>query len=116
MKATWALAVPVLLLGGPARAADRPNIILMLADDQGWHGYADGDGDTGNEEAYRFTDPNPVDLFGMAGRATAFMKKAKQAGQPFYVQLSWHALHAPGNALKATAAKYAHLGDAKRAE
>jgi arylsulfatase A len=80
------------------------------------HGYDDGDGDTGNEEAYKFTDPNPVDLFGMATRAAGFMGKAKATGQPFYVQLSWHALHAPGNALKATAAKYAHLGDSKRAE
>ena len=25
------------------------------------------DGDTGNENAYKFTDPNPVDIFGMAG-------------------------------------------------
>ena len=34
----------------------------------GEHGYDEHDGDTGNESALRFTDPNPVDLFGMADR------------------------------------------------
>jgi len=33
------------------------------------HGYDEHDGDTGNENAYQFTDPNPVDIFGMAKRA-----------------------------------------------
>lgn len=32
----------------------------------GQHGYDEHDGDTGNEQAYKFTDPNPVDIFGMA--------------------------------------------------
>jgi arylsulfatase A-like enzyme len=79
------------------------------------HGYDEHDGDTGNEHAYEFTDPNPVDLFGMARRAEAFMEKSRKAGKPFYVQLSWNALHAPENALKATLAKYAKLtGDDER--
>ena len=73
------------------------------------HGYDAGDGDTGNDEAYRFTDPNPVDIFGMAARAEAFMKASRDAGQPFFVQLSWNALHASENALEATLAKYARL-------
>lgn len=73
------------------------------------HGYDESDGDTGNEHADRFTDPNPVDIFGMAERAGAFMKKSKAAGRPFYIQLSWNALHAPQNALEATKAKYAKL-------
>src|SRR4051794_38161793 len=41
MKAIWVLAAAALLPGGgPARAAGpgRPNIILMLADDQAWNG------------------------------------------------------------------------------
>jgi len=75
----------------------------------GKHGYDEHDGDTGNEEAFQFTDPNPVDIFGMAARAEAFMQKNATAGKPFYVQLSWNALHAPGNALKATMAKYEQL-------
>lgn len=70
------------------------------------HGYDESDGDTGNEQAFKFTDPNPVDIFGMAERAEKFMAKSKQAGKPFYIQLSWNALHASENALKATLAKY----------
>jgi len=81
----------------------------------GEHGYDDHDGDTGNEQAFAFTDPNPVDLFGMAKRTEDFMRRAKEAGKPFYVQLSWNALHAPGNALEKTKAKYAALaGDGDR--
>lgn len=81
------------------------------------HGYDESDGDTGNEEAFKYTDPNPVNIFGMAKSAAAFMEKSKKAGKPFYVQLSWNALHAAGNANKATLAKYEKLlGAGKRAE
>ncbi len=72
----------------------------------GRHGYDEHDGDTGNENAAAFTDPNPVDIFGMAERAEAFMARSKREGKPFFIQLSWNALHAPDNALKATLAKY----------
>ena len=75
----------------------------------GEHGYDEHDGDTGNEQALRFTDPNPVDIFGMAARAENFMEKNTKAGKPFFIQLSWNALHAPGNALHATMAKYEKL-------
>ena len=70
------------------------------------HGYDAGDGDTGNEHASRFTDPNPVDIFGMAERAEAFMARCHREGRPFFVQLSWNALHAPENALRSTLARY----------
>jgi arylsulfatase A len=73
----------------------------------GQHGYDEHDGDTGNETASQFRDPNPVDIFGMADRASAFMAKSQAAGKPFFIQLSWNALHSPGNALEATRAKYA---------
>jgi arylsulfatase A-like enzyme len=72
----------------------------------GARGYDEHDGDTGNENAYQFTDPNPVDIFGMATRAEEFMEKSQKAGKPFFIQLSWNALHASENALKATIAKY----------
>ena len=75
----------------------------------GAHGYDEHDGDTGNENAFKFTDPNPVDIFGMADRAAKFMEKNKQANKPFYIQLSWNALHAPELAMKATQAKYEKL-------
>jgi len=69
------------------------------------HGYDESDGDTGNEQASRFTDPNPVDIFGMAARADAFMARNARAGRPFFIQLSWNALHAAENALAATRAR-----------
>ena len=72
----------------------------------GRHGYDEHDGDTGNDNAFQFTDPNPVDIFGMAERAEAFMARSSRAGKPFFVQLSWNALHASENALRATLAKY----------
>ena len=72
----------------------------------GAHGYDEHDGDTGNENAFKFTDPNPVDIFGMAERAAKFMEKSKKTNTPFYIQLSWNALHAPELAMKATQAKY----------
>ncbi|NBW97186.1 MAG: sulfatase, partial [Planctomycetia bacterium] len=79
----------------------------------GRHGYDEHDGETGNENAYRFVDPNPVDIFGMAERAEAFMARNKAAGRPFFIQLSWNALHAAENALTATLAKYREkFGDA----
>jgi arylsulfatase A len=75
----------------------------------GTHGYDEHDGDTGNEQAFQFTDPNPVDIFGMAQRADEFMEKNSKAGKPFFIQLSWNALHAPENAMKASLAKYERL-------
>ncbi len=76
----------------------------------GRHGFDEHDGNTGNEHAFKFSDPNPVDIFGMCDRAAKFMKSSKEAGKPFYIQLSWHALHAPDNALKVTLAKYKDKG------
>lgn len=72
----------------------------------GEHGYDEHDGDTGNENAFQFQDPNPVDIFGMAERAEKFMARSQKAGKPFYMQLSWNALHASENAMKATMVKY----------
>ena len=71
------------------------------------HGYDESDGDTGNRDADRFVDPNPVDIFGMGERAVAFMEKNAKAGKPFFIQLSYHALHVPGNANRATKEFYA---------
>ncbi len=70
------------------------------------NGYDESDGDTGNRDADAFVDPNPVDIFGMTERATAFMEKQSRAGKPFFVQMSYYALHLPENALRATRAFY----------
>lgn len=75
----------------------------------GEHGYLEHDGDTGNEQAIKFVDPNPVDIFGMAERAEKFMAKSVREKKPFYIQLSWNALHASQNARPATVAKYKKL-------
>jgi arylsulfatase A len=83
----------------------------------GKHGYDEDDGNNGNEYAHQYADPNPADIFGMAKRAAVFMEKQSRAGKPFFAHMSWHALHAPQNALKATLAKYQQRiggGNAKR--
>ncbi|MEO0515308.1 MAG: sulfatase [Planctomycetota bacterium] len=76
----------------------------------GNHGFDDSDGNLGNEASSQYRDPNPVDLFGMAERAESFMKQARDKGQPFFIQLSWLALHSPDNALKSSIAKYENAG------
>jgi arylsulfatase A-like enzyme len=75
----------------------------------GEHGYDEHDGDIGNEVAENYHDPNPADVFGMAERALGFMKKAKDRDKPFFIQMSYHALHAPLNASAENKAKYAKL-------
>lgn len=70
------------------------------------HGYDVSDGDTGNRDADQHIDPNPVDIFGMNERAEAFMKQRAGTQKPFFMQMSYYALHLPENALKATRAFY----------
>jgi arylsulfatase A len=79
----------------------------------GSHGYDEHDGDTNNQDAIRFVDPNPVDIFGMSNRANAFMEKYTKAGKPFFIQLSYHALHHAENALAITLQKYESLPKGK---
>ena len=76
----------------------------------GAHGYEAHDGDTSNNDAAPFVDPNPVDIFGMVERTEAFMERAKQEGRPFFAQLSFHALHYPQNARAATLARVEERG------
>ena len=73
------------------------------------HGYDESDGDTSNEDAAPHVEPNPVDIFGMGTRAADFMKKSQQAGKPFFIQMSYNAVHYPQNATKALLEKYAAL-------
>ncbi|MBT7924134.1 MAG: sulfatase-like hydrolase/transferase [Opitutae bacterium] len=78
----------------------------LAGDGPGKHGYDEHDGDTGNKDAAPFKDPNPVDIFGMGRRANAFMEKSVKTGKPFFIQLSYHALHYPENAFEETKQKY----------
>ena len=72
----------------------------------GNHGYDVHDGNTGNQDAAPHVDPNPVDIFGMSRRANAFMEENTKAGKPFFIQLSYYALHYPQNALASTRQAY----------
>jgi len=73
------------------------------------HGYDKSDGATGNEHAANFPPPNPVDIFGMGKRAIDFMKGSTSSGRPFFVQMSYNALHYGRLALPETIAKYRKL-------
>lgn len=73
------------------------------------HGYDESDGDTGNQDAAPHLPPNPVDIFGMGARAVDFMKRSQAAGQPFFIQMSYNALHYPENATSALLEKYRKL-------
>ncbi len=73
------------------------------------HGYDESDGDTGNQDAALHRPPNPVDIFGMGERAASFMKRSRDARKPFFIQMSYHALHYPENATPALIEKYSKL-------
>ena len=64
----------------------------------GVHGYDVHDGDTSNDDAAPHVAPNPVDIMGMTERAEAFIDESVETNTPFYLQMSYHALHYPQNA------------------
>ncbi|MGI9228581.1 MAG: sulfatase [Gammaproteobacteria bacterium] len=73
----------------------------------GRHGFDTHDGSTGNHNFNAHSaDPNPKDVFGITGRAIAYMKSQVNSGRPFYMQLSHYANHVPLSALGDTVAKY----------
>jgi arylsulfatase A-like enzyme len=73
------------------------------------HGYDESDGDTGNQDAAPHLPPNPVDIFGMGSRAVNFMKRSQAARKPFFIQMSYNALHYPENATPSLLEKYQKL-------
>lgn len=73
------------------------------------HGYDESDGETSNGDAAPHMGDNPVDIFGMGERAMAFMEASRNAEVPFFIQMSYHALHYPQNARPDTYAKYQAL-------
>jgi arylsulfatase A len=52
------------------------------------HGFDESDGPTSNGGPENVASPNPKQAYGMTERGIAFMTRASQAGQPFYLQLS----------------------------
>jgi arylsulfatase A-like enzyme len=73
------------------------------------HSYDESDGATGNQDAAPHLPPNPVDIFGMGLRAVDFMKRSQAARKPFFIQMSYNALHYPENATPALVEKYRKL-------
>lgn len=69
-------------------------------------GYDASDGITMNEDGDT-TDPNdPKQSFGITRRAQSYMEKQVKEGHPFYLQLSYYAVHQQPQALAATLKKY----------
>ncbi len=72
-------------------------------------GYDVSDGDIGNEAAAKFKDSNPVDIVGMTTRAGEFMQQQVISKKPFYLQMSYLALHQPGNASQKNIARFTKM-------
>ena len=73
----------------------------------GQHGFDAHDGSTANNGVVANSeDPNPKDMFGITGRAVAFMREQVKSGRPFYLQLSHYANHIPILANEDTIRKY----------
>ena len=69
-------------------------------------GYDASDGITQNTDGDS-SDPNdPKQSFGITRRAQAYMKKQVEEEHPFYLQLSYYAVHSQPQALAATLEKY----------
>ena len=82
-------------------------------------GYDMSDGITQNEDGNSKDLADPKQSFGMTKRAHAFMAKEVKDGHPFFVQLSYYAVHQKPQALAETIKKYENgatgAGDAKGA-
>lgn len=69
-------------------------------------GYDVSDGVTQNEDGDSADPADPKQSLGLTRRAQAFMERQVQEGHPFYLQLSFYAVHARPQALAATTARY----------
>ena len=72
-------------------------------------GYDASDGITMNEDGDTSDPRDPKQTFGITQRATAYMQKQVNEGHPFYLQLSFYAVHAKPQALESTLKKYQNL-------
>lgn len=77
-------------------------------------GYDASDGITMNEDGDT-TDPNdPKQSFGITRRAGAFMETQAKGGHPFFLQLSYYAVHQKPQALASTLKKYEGMAAAAK--
>lgn len=75
-------------------------------------GYDASDGVTQNADGDSSDPDDPKQSFGITRRAHAFMEKQVKEGHPFYLQLSYYAVHSRPQALAATLKKYENGGGA----
>jgi arylsulfatase A-like enzyme len=75
-------------------------------------GYDRSDGITQNEDGDSKDPADPKQSFGITKRAHAFMEQQVKDGYPFYMQLSYYAVHQKPQALAETLKKYEHGGAA----
>jgi len=80
-------------------------------------GYDVSDGITMNEDGDTTDPEDPKQSFGITRRAQAFMHSQVKHGHPFYLQLSYYAVHQKPQALASTLKKYEGLaGDSGRGD
>ncbi|MEQ1850904.1 MAG: sulfatase-like hydrolase/transferase [Chthoniobacteraceae bacterium] len=73
-------------------------------------GYDVSDGITMNQDGDSRDPEDPKQSFGITRRATAFMETQVKEGHPFYLQLSYYAVHSQPQALASTLKKYEGQG------
>jgi len=85
-------------------------------------GYDRSDGPTGNYEGDWLDDKRPLPAddpkrtFSLSRRACNFMEEQVRAGRPFYMQVSYYAVHVQHYALKKTKEKYHKMKPGKKCE
>jgi len=77
-------------------------------------GYDKSDGPTGNGEGDNFGEGDPKRTFSLSRRACDFVAEQVQAGQPFYMQVSYYAVHVQHYALEKTKEKYRKMKPGKK--
>jgi arylsulfatase A len=73
-------------------------------------GYDASDGITMNEDGDSPDPADPKQSFGITRRAKSFMETQVKDGHPFYLQLSYYAVHQQPQALASTLKKYENMG------
>lgn len=75
------------------------------------HGYDIHDGDTWNSDG-QLSAPNPKDTFGITDRTLNFLHEREKDARPFFLQISYYAVHEKVIALEKTIMKYesSHTG------
>ena len=77
-------------------------------------GYDSSDGITMNEDGDTTDPEDPKQSFSITRRAGAFMESQVKEGHPFFLQLSYYAVHQTPQALAATLKKYEGMANADK--